>query len=215
MICTITHHRHHYYHHHHYHHHDHLTNDPPLLRLQSPAPGDTLLAMNDLSRIGVAIEANLLARFDRLIERRGYPSRSEAFRDLIRDALMAESAQAASSPVVGSVTLVYDHHVRQLTAKLTALQHQFHGAIVSTLHVHLDHDNCLEVIVVRGKARDVRRLADALISTKGVRHGQLTIAASPLDTPHGPHAQHAPHASHGAHGAHATRGGRAAHALED
>lgn len=143
--------------------------------------------MSALSRIGVAIESDLLALFDRLIGRRGYPSRSEAFRDLIRDALMAETTQADNAPVVGSVTLVYDHHVRQLSAKLTALQHDYHDTIVSTLHVHLDHDNCLEVIVVRGKARDVRRLADALISTKGVRHGRLTIAGSSQSAPAAAH----------------------------
>lgn len=139
--------------------------------------------MSDLSRIGVAIESDLLAAFDRLIDRRSYPSRSEAFRDLIRDVLMAESVQSDTTPVVGSITLVYDHHLRQLTAKLTALQHEYHDAVVSTLHVHLDADSCLEVIVVRGTARDVKALADALISTKGVRHGRLTIATSEPASP--------------------------------
>lgn len=134
--------------------------------------------MGDLSRIGVAIESDLLDDFDRLIERRNYPSRSEAFRDLIRDALMAETVQADKAPVVGSVTLVYDHHVPQLTARLTALQHAYHHLVVSTQHVHLDSDDCLEVIVVRGTAGEVRQLADRLISTKGVRHGRLTIAES-------------------------------------
>jgi CopG family nickel-responsive transcriptional regulator len=135
--------------------------------------------MADLNRIGVAIEADLLKEFDRLIEQRGYPSRSEAFRDLIRDALVEESAASGSRAVVGTITLVYDHHVRQLGDRLTALQHEFHHSVLSTLHVHLDHDHCLEVIVVRGKGSQVKRMADALISMKGVKHGRLTVTVGP------------------------------------
>jgi CopG family nickel-responsive transcriptional regulator len=134
--------------------------------------------MSDLSRIGVAIESDLLEEFDALIARRGYPSRSEAFRDLIRDALIQESAASDNARVVGTVTLVYAHRVRLLREKLTSLQHTFHHAILSTLHVHLDHDNCLEVVVVRGKAGQVRRIADALISMKGVKHGRLTVTTA-------------------------------------
>ena len=134
--------------------------------------------MSDLSRIGVAIEADLLDEFDRLIARRGYPSRSEAFRDLIREALIQESAASGNARVVGTVTLVYAHQVRLLSEKLTSLQHAFHHAMLSTLHVHLDRDNCLEVVVVRGKAAEVRRIADALISMKGVKHGRLTITST-------------------------------------
>ena len=133
--------------------------------------------MSDLSRIGVAIESDLLGEFDELIERRGYPSRSEAFRDLIREALVRESAASGSTVVVGTITLVYDHHVRLLGERMTSLQHDSHHSVLSTLHVHLDHDRCLEVIVVRGRAADVRRLADALVSMKGVEHGRLTITA--------------------------------------
>lgn len=133
--------------------------------------------MSDLSRIGVAIESDLLAEFDGLIARRGYPSRSEAFRDLIRDALVEESAASGNTAVVGTITLVYDHHVRQLGERMTSLQHDFHHSVLSTLHVHLDHDHCLEVIVVRGKAAEVKRMADALTSMKGVKHGRLTITA--------------------------------------
>jgi CopG family nickel-responsive transcriptional regulator len=136
--------------------------------------------MSDLSRIGVAIEADLLDEFDRLIARRGYPSRSEAFRDLIREALIQESAASGNARVVGTVTLVYAHQVRLLSEKLTSLQHAFHHAMLSTLHVHLDRDNCLEVVVVRGKAAEVRRIADALISMKGVKHGRLTITSARL-----------------------------------
>ena len=131
--------------------------------------------MGTLSRIGVAIESDLLDDFDALIERRGYASRSEAFRDLIRDAMVTEAAADERTPVVGTLTLVYDHHQRLLTERLTAAQHEVHDRILSTLHVHLDHHHCLEVIVVKGPAGQVRRVADSLISLKGVTHGRLTI----------------------------------------
>jgi len=134
--------------------------------------------MSELSRIGVAIDAELLDKFDQLIGRRGYTNRSEAFRDLIRDALVEKAWETPESKVVGTVTIVYDHHVRLLNEKLTDIQHEFYHHILSTLHVHLDHDNCLEVLVVRGRAADVRKIADALISTKGVKHGRLTITTS-------------------------------------
>jgi CopG family nickel-responsive transcriptional regulator len=134
--------------------------------------------MSELSRIGVAIDSDLLQKFDELIGNRGYTNRSEAFRDLIRDELVEKAWESPEANVVGTVTLVYDHHVRLLSEKLTSLQHDYHRAILSTLHVHLDHDNCLEVLVVRGKAAVVKRVADALISTKGVKHGRLTITTS-------------------------------------
>src|SRR5215469_11219495 len=134
--------------------------------------------MSELSRIGVAIDSELLDKFDQLISKRGYTNRSEAFRDLIRDELVQKSWESPDSNVVGTVTLVYDHHVRMLNEKLTDLQHEYHRAILSTLHIHLDHDNCLEVLVVRGKAAVVRKIADTLISIKGVKHGRLTITTS-------------------------------------
>jgi CopG family nickel-responsive transcriptional regulator len=137
--------------------------------------------MSGLSRIGVAIDTQLLDKFDRLIGQRGYTNRSEAFRDLIRDELVEKTWESPDSPVVGTVTLVYDHHVRMLNEKLTAIQHDYHHSILSTLHVHLDHDNCLEVLVVKGKAGVVRKVADVLISTKGVKHGRLTITTSGAD----------------------------------
>jgi CopG family nickel-responsive transcriptional regulator len=134
--------------------------------------------MGQLSRIGVAIDSELLEKFDSMIAQRGYTNRSEAFRDIIRGELVEKAWQSPASPVVGTVTLVYDHHVRLLSEKLTSLQHDFHHSILSTLHVHLDHDNCLEVLVVRGKAGEVQKVADTLISTKGVKHGRLTITSS-------------------------------------
>jgi CopG family nickel-responsive transcriptional regulator len=134
--------------------------------------------MAELARIGVAIDSDLLEDFDRLIGDRGYTNRSEAFRDLIREELVREAGESQDAHVVGTVTLVYDHHVRMLNEKLTDMQHEHHESILSTLHVHLDHDNCLEVLVVRGRAGAVRKIADALISTKGVKHGRLTITTS-------------------------------------
>lgn len=134
--------------------------------------------MSGLSRIGVAIDSDLLSKFDRLIAQRGYSNRSEAFRDLIRDALVEKAWESPEHPVVGTVTLVYNHHVRMLNEKLTDIQHDFHRSILSTLHIHLDHDHCLEVLVVRGKSAEVRKVADALISTKGVQHGRLTLSTS-------------------------------------
>lgn len=131
-----------------------------------------------LCRIGVAIDSDLMEKFDQHIERRGYTNRSEAFRDLIRDELIAEHGNAPSAPVVGTLTLIYDHHVRTLSEKLTSMQHEHHDSIISTLHVHLDHNNCLEVLVLKGKSSEVRLLADRLISTKGVRHGKLTVTST-------------------------------------
>ena len=137
--------------------------------------------MKRLSRIGVAIDEDLLEQFDALIMRRMYPNRSEAFRDLIRRELMEEAASEPDHEVVGSLTLVYDHHVRMLSDKLLDVQHDHHEEILSTLHVHLDHDNCLEVLLIRGAAERVRAIADQLISTKGVKHGKLTITSAGRD----------------------------------
>jgi CopG family nickel-responsive transcriptional regulator len=133
--------------------------------------------MGDLQRIGVAIDGDLLEKFDDLISRRGYTNRSEAFRDLIRADLVNDIAQQPSSRIVGTITLLYDHHVRLLSEKLTSLQHEHHSSILSSLHVHLDHDNCLEVIVLRGKAAEIREIADRLIAAKGVKHGELTVTS--------------------------------------
>ena len=126
----------------------------------------------------MAIDSDLLGKFDELIERRGYTNRSEAFRDLIREELIEKAAERGDSIIVGTVTLVYDHHVRTLSERLTSMQHESFHNVLSTLHVHLDHDNCLEVLVLKGKASAVQKLADALISTKGVKHGRLTITTS-------------------------------------
>jgi CopG family transcriptional regulator, nickel-responsive regulator len=134
--------------------------------------------MADLTRFGISIDARLLDRFDRLIDDKGYVNRSEAIRDLIRGALVEEEWARDDQETVGTVTLVYDHHTRDLSDKLTERQHSHHDEIVSALHVHLDAHHCLEVVVFRGKARQVKRLADELIGTKGVKHGKLVTSTT-------------------------------------
>lgn len=137
--------------------------------------------MSDLTRFGISIDARLLERFDTLIEDKGYVNRSEAIRDLIRAALVDEEWARDDQETVGTVTLVYDHHTRDLSDKLTEQQHSHHDEIISTLHVHLDAHHCLEVVVVKGKARQVKRLADELIGTKGVKHGKLVTSTTGRD----------------------------------
>ena len=133
--------------------------------------------MPPLSRIEVSLDSALLDRFDKFIVEKGYENRSKAFRDLIRDRLVESAVVASRAPVVGTVTLIYDHHTRLLPEKLADLQHEHHEVVISTLHAHLDHDTCLEVILLRGKSQDVQQLADKLISTNGVRHGRLVMSS--------------------------------------
>ena len=130
-----------------------------------------------LKRFGVSMEDKLLKRFDVLCSRKGYASRSEAIRDMVRDRLIEEEKQLGNANVVGTVTVVYDHHQRELEEKLTSYQHQFLDAIVSALHVHLDAHLCLEVLILRGKAKKVKQIADVLIATKGVKHGKLVLTS--------------------------------------
>lgn len=136
-------------------------------------------APSTLARIGIAIESRLLSQFDRLLERRRYSNRSEAFRDLIRAALIDERVSDDDRQVVGSLTLLYDHEKRMLSDKLNAMQHDQHHVVISSMHVHLDHHNCMEIIVLRGASAAVRKLADGLISAKGVLFGKLTLAEPP------------------------------------
>ena len=131
--------------------------------------------MGFLSRIGIALDSDLLKRFDLSIERRGYTNRSEAFRDLIRDRLVTEQTANPNAVVVGTVTLIYDHHASGITEKLTEVQHAQHKLVVSTSHAHLDHDSCLEVLIVHGKSAQVSQFADRLIGLKGVQHGRLVM----------------------------------------
>lgn len=134
--------------------------------------------MGETVRFGVSIDDKLLNNFDRLIETKGYVNRSEAVRDLIRSALVEFTWDAGEEETVGTVTLVYDHHVHDLADKLTEQQHAHHQEIVSALHVHLDAHNCLEVLVVRGTAKLVKQIADTLIGVKGVKHGKLVMTTT-------------------------------------
>lgn len=128
-------------------------------------------------RFGVSVEADLLARFDRLAAEKGYANRSEAIRDLMRERLVSQ-AWAAGAEVVGAITLVYDHHVHGLEEELNHLAHEHCREIVSTLHIHLDARHCLEVMAVRGEARSLQRLADLFRARRGVRHGELSMTGT-------------------------------------
>ncbi len=130
----------------------------------------------ELTRVGISVEPHLLERFDRETQKRNYQNRSEAIRDLMRDYLV-EQEWKGNRPVVGTITLLYDHHVRDLTRVLTEQQHEDHSHILSSMHVHLDEHNCLEVIVVKGRSSKIREIADRLIGTKGVHHGKLTATS--------------------------------------
>ena len=135
--------------------------------------------MGRLARFGVAMDEDLLERFDALVARRGVAAnRSEAVRDLVRDALVDAQWEASDEEIVGTVTMVFDHHASDLSEKLDSLQHEHYREIVSTLHVHLDPHNCLEVLVIRGSSAEVRDIADALLGTKGVKHGKLVTTTS-------------------------------------
>lgn len=133
--------------------------------------------MGDVTRFGVSLEGKLLAKFDRLIVRKGYTNRSEAIRGLIRDSLVREQWEIGDADAVGTLTLVYDHGTRELEERLTELQHVNYKAIVSTLHVHLDAHHCLEVLVLRGKASLLKSISERLIGTRGVKHGTFSATA--------------------------------------
>ena len=130
-----------------------------------------------LTRFGISLDKGLLKKFDRLIGHKGYATRSEAIRDLIRDSLVQEEAEAGGE-VAGTITLVYSHDTRELTDTLTEIQHRYHSLVISTMHIHLDGHNCLEVLIVKGSARDISKVADRLIGTKGVKHGKLSITST-------------------------------------
>jgi len=138
--------------------------------------------MSDVVRFGISIDERLLEKFDRHIDDKGYSNRSEAVRDLIRNALVDEQwAKDDQGEMVGTVSLVYDHHTRELSDKLTEHQHSHHRNIISALHVHLDEHHCLEVVVIKGKAGVIRKLAEELIGTKGVKHGRLMTTTTGRD----------------------------------
>jgi len=136
-----------------------------------------------IERISVSLENDLLERFDKLIASESYATRSEAVRDLIRDALVGREWAAGTKSTMGVVVLVYDHHVRELSKKLTDLQHHETKHIIASLHVHIDSHNCLEVVILKGPGRKIQHIADALISTKGVKHGRFIGTTTGADLP--------------------------------
>lgn len=131
--------------------------------------------MNQVERYTVSMDRRLLDKFDGLIKKKGYANRSEAIRDLIRDSLVEEEWAKPGEKVAATVTLVYNHHTADLSDKLTDVQHHHSGIIVASTHVHLDNDNCLEVVILRGKCKDVRALSDQLIALKGIKHGKVAF----------------------------------------
>ncbi len=132
--------------------------------------------MSELIRFGVSIDSDLLESYDRLIGERGYANRSEALRDLIRDALIAEKIDAQSDlHALGSLTLVYDHHARNLAQEMGNLQHDFHQLVLSVMHLHVSHDDCMEVIALSGVVSQIVELANGLLSLKGIKHGKLFL----------------------------------------
>jgi len=133
--------------------------------------------MANLVRFGVSLEKELLAKFDKHIKEKNYPTRSKAIGDLIRENLVKRE-WIAGKKVVGAITLVYNHHRRELVNRLTDVEHDFHQLIISSQHVHLDEANCLEIVVVKGKPKEIEELAYSLKSTKGVKHGSLTMATT-------------------------------------
>ena len=134
--------------------------------------------MGDLIRFGVSIPDDLLGKFDLLISEKGYTNRSEAIRALIRDRLVEDQWSESDREVVGTVTVVYNHEQSDLAQKLTEIQHKRHDLIVSAVHVHLDEHNCLEVLIMRGSAGEMRKAGDLLISTRGVKHGKITMTTT-------------------------------------
>ena len=133
--------------------------------------------MSGLFRFGISIDKNLLDKFDRLIREKKYTNRSEAFRDLIREELVKKE-WTEGKEVAGAITFIYDHHQRDLLSKIVDIQHHFQEIIISTQHIHLDHENCLEIVAVKGNSREVQKLADTLKSVKGVRHGILSMSST-------------------------------------
>jgi len=128
-----------------------------------------------LRRFSVSMAGSLVGQLDTLVEATGYRNRSRALSDMVRAQLVEHRAYHGNQEIVGTITIVYDHHKRGVQALLTEIQHRQQHLIVSTMHIHLDHQNCLEVLAVRGRARDVKKIADRLIATRGVKHGRLTV----------------------------------------
>jgi len=136
--------------------------------------------MEKITRFGVSIEPDLLKKFDKIIKKEGYTNRSEAIRDLVRRDLIREENKDPNAESIGTLTMIYDHHTGNLTDKLLNLQHDHTKEILSTTHIHIDHNNCLEVLILKGKTGKIQKLADNIRSLKGIKHGELVITKSSL-----------------------------------
>jgi CopG family nickel-responsive transcriptional regulator len=134
--------------------------------------------MDKIVRFGVSMKEEMLHEFDHLITHKGYTNRSEAVRDIVREKLVQESIEIVHGNVFGALVFIYDHHKRELEKKLSNLQHEYFKNIISTSHVHIDHDHCLEVVLLKGDAKTLKNVAEKLLSYKGVKHGKLTLTAS-------------------------------------
>lgn len=130
-----------------------------------------------LTRFGISMDEILLNNFDKLILKKGYNNRSEAIRDLVREKIVEENIEYTDQEVYGALVFIYDHHKRDLEKKLSNFQHDYYKNIISTTHVHISHDECLEVIILRGKANLLKNIADQLLSFKGVLNGKLTLTS--------------------------------------
>ena len=146
-------------------------------------PGRLGMKKETVSRLSVSLPPSLLRQLDQMSGEKGYHNRSLAIADMIRDRLVEHRQKFGHEHIAGTITLVYDHHKPHLQATLTGIQHDHHNVILSTVHVHLDHHNCLEVLLVRGKATVIRRIADELLSAKGVKHGKLTVTTTGKNLP--------------------------------
>ncbi|MBA3044584.1 MAG: nickel-responsive transcriptional regulator NikR [Candidatus Thermoplasmatota archaeon] len=136
--------------------------------------------MNEITRFGVSLPTDLLESFDTQIDKMGYGNRSKAIADLIRNSMIDDAWDTGQGEVVGIVTMVYDHHTSDTVNKLLTLQHDSHVTIYSTMHIHLDHDNCLEILAIRGSPAEVRKFSDATKSVRGVKHSGLVVTSKEL-----------------------------------
>ena len=138
--------------------------------------GISYMQDSTLKRFGVSMDGGLLRRFDHLVKMKGYENRSEAVRDLVREAIVQQLWEDEEQIIAGSILLFYDHHQRSLFEEMTIIQHSMHHLILATTHFHLNHDNCLELIVVKGKVKEIQELSNRLTSLKGVSYGNFTVA---------------------------------------
>lgn len=134
--------------------------------------------MPETVRFGVSMNTKLLADFDWLISEMGYNNRSEAIRKMIREKLVQKEWESSREEIVATITMVYSHEVRELTERLTEMQHKYYRQIISTMHIHLDEHNCLEILAIKGRASEVKKIADRLLSTRGIKHGQMTTTST-------------------------------------